>query len=158
LIVAWVVSTHEKLAMMILAVTTSVVLLALSLLHVYWAAGGRRGIDVVIPTVGERQTINPSRFATVSVAAALAMAALIALGPTGILRSVVPEWLIRAGLVILTAVFGLRAVGDFRFIGFTKQVKETRFARLDTRVFSPLCVALAVACAALAWFSSRSHR
>jgi uncharacterized protein DUF3995 len=140
--------------MMVLALATSVVLLALSLLHVYWAAGGRRGIDAVIPTQGGRRTLTPSRLATLTVAAALAVAALIAVGATGMLGAVAPEWLIRTGLVVLAAVFGLRAVGDFRLIGFTKRVKGTRFARLDTRVFSPLCVGLAVACAALAWFSN----
>ena len=140
--------------MMVLAVATSVVLLALSLLHVYWAAGGRRAIDAVIPTVSGRRTLHPSRFATLTVAAALAMAGLIAFGATGMLRTVAPAWLIRTGLVVLAAVFGLRAVGDFRLIGFTKRVKGTRFARLDTRVFSPLCVGLAVAFAALAWSSN----
>ena len=108
----------------------------------------------MIPTRGGRRTLNPSRFATLAVAGALAVAALIALGATGVLRAVAPEWLIRTGLVVLAAVFGLRAVGDFRLIGFTKRVQGTRFARLDTRVFSPLCVGLAVACAALAWLSN----
>ncbi len=140
--------------MIILAVATSVVLLGLSLLHVYWAAGGRHGIDAVIPTVGGERTLHPSRFATLAVAAALAVAALIALGATGMLRAVVPSWLIRTGLVVLAAVFAVRAVGDFRVVGFTKHVKGTRFAQLDTRVFSPLCVALALACAALVWCST----
>src|ERR1041384_87508 len=105
--------------MTVLAVATSMVLLALSLLHVYWAAGGRRGIDAVIPTQGGRRTLNPSAFVTLVVATAPAGAALIAFGATGVLRSVAPGWLIRAGLVVLSAVFGARAVGDFHLIGFT---------------------------------------
>src|SRR5262245_36137668 len=120
--------------MTVLAVVTSVVLLALSLLHVYWAAGGRRGSDAVIPPVGGRRTLHPSAFVTLVVAAALAVAAAITLGSTGMLRAVAPGWLIRAGLVVLSVVFGARAVGDFRLIGFTKRVTDTRFARLDTRV------------------------
>ena len=40
-------------------------------------------------------------------------------------------------------VRGLRAVGDFRMVGFWKTVRDTPFARWDTRLFSPLCVAIA---------------
>jgi catechol 2,3-dioxygenase-like lactoylglutathione lyase family enzyme len=42
-------------------------------------------------------------------------------------------------------VFLLRAVGDFRLVGFFKRVRGTPFARWDTRLFSPLCVALGLA-------------
>jgi hypothetical protein len=140
--------------MRVLAVATSVVLLGLALLHGYWAAGGRRGIGAVIPTVDGRRTLNPSAFVTLIVAAALAIAATITLGATGMLSAVAPGWVIRTGLVVLTVVFGARAVGDFRLIGFTKRVRGTQFARLDTRVFAPLCAGLAAACAALAWFSN----
>jgi hypothetical protein len=135
-----------------LAVFTTVVLLGLSALHVYWAAGGRRGTDAVIPTVEGRRALNPSPLATIGIAVALAVAGAVTIGSTGALSAVVPAWLIRSGLVVLSLVFGLRAVGDFRLIGLTKRVKGTRFARLDTQLFSPLCVGLAAACAALAWF------
>jgi hypothetical protein len=137
--------------MKVLAVLTTVVFLGLSALHVYWAVGGRRGTDAVIPTVEGRRTLNPSSLATIGIAVALAVAGAITIGSTGVLNSVVPAWLIRSGLVVLSLVFGLRAVGDFRLIGFTKRVKDTRFARLDTTLFSPLCAGLATACAALAW-------
>ena len=129
---------------------------ALSALHVYWAVGGRRGLGAVIPTVDGRRTLNPSPLATIVVAVALALAAAITFGATGMLAAVAPAWLIRCGLVVLTVVFGARAVGDLRLIGFTKRVKGTRFARLDTWVFAPLCVGLAAACGALAWLSSQA--
>jgi hypothetical protein len=137
--------------MNVLAVLTTVVFLGLSALHVYWAVGGRRGTDAVIPTVEGRRALNPSSPAALGIAAALALAAAITIGSTGVLHSVVPAWLIRSGLIVLALVFALRAVGDFRLIGFTKRVKDTRFARLDTKLFSPVCVGLAAACAALAW-------
>jgi hypothetical protein len=35
-----------------------------------------------------------------------------------------------------------RAVGDFRLVGFFKRVKGSVFARMDSRVYSPLCVLL----------------
>ena len=37
-----------------------------------------------------------------------------------------------------------RAVGEFRLVGFFKRVRGSGCARLDTFVYSPLCLALAV--------------
>jgi hypothetical protein len=48
------------------------------------------------------------------------------------------------------AVFGLRAIGDFRYLGFFKRVTGTRFARADTLIYSPLCAGLAAMAAVVA--------
>jgi len=36
-----------------------------------------------------------------------------------------------------------RGVGDFRLVGLSKRVRGTRFARYDSFVYTPLCLALA---------------
>jgi Protein of unknown function (DUF3995) len=48
------------------------VLGGVSVLHLYWAAGGRRGKHAVVPTSDGRALMAPSRAATVAVAVALA--------------------------------------------------------------------------------------
>jgi hypothetical protein len=48
-----------------------------------------------------------------------------------------------AGIWFVAGIFLLRAIGDFHYIGFFKQVRDSRFARLDTLVYSPLCLLLA---------------
>lgn len=55
-----------------------------------------------------------------------------------------PAWVPRAGSWAIAIVFALRAVGDFRYVGFFKRARDTVFARHDTFVYSPLCLALAV--------------
>jgi hypothetical protein len=45
----------------------------------------------------------------------------------------------------------LRAVGEFRYVGLFKRVRGTKFAVLDTYVYSPLCLLLAVGVALVAW-------
>jgi uncharacterized membrane protein SpoIIM required for sporulation len=45
---------------------------------------------------------------------------------------------------LIAAVFALRAIGDFRYVGFFKRIRDTRFARLDTLAYWPLCAVLAV--------------
>ena len=49
---------------------------------------------------------------------------------------------------VLAAIFALRALGDFRFLGFFKTVQGTPFAHYDTWVYSPICAGLAIAAAA----------
>lgn len=44
----------------------------------------------------------------------------------------------------------LRAVGHFRLVGFFKKITGSRFARLDTMLFSPLCMALGLGLSAVA--------
>jgi hypothetical protein len=44
-----------------------------------------------------------------------------------------------------------RAIGDSELMGFFKQVKDSRFARLDTWAYSPLCVVLGAGLLAVAW-------
>ena len=140
--------------MILLALTTTFVLAGLSLLHVYWAAGGTVGFDSVIPTVDGRRTLDPSMFASTVVATALAIAAAVVFASTGMFRSVAPTWLVRTGLLVLSLVFLARAIGDFRTVGFTKRIRASKFARMDDLVFSPLCTCLAAACGLLAVYGA----
>jgi hypothetical protein len=57
------------------------------------------------------------------------------------------QWLISAIALLLFA----RAIGDSELVGFFKEVKGSRFARLDTWVYSPLCVVLGAGLLAVAW-------
>jgi uncharacterized protein DUF3995 len=58
--------------------------------------------------------------------------------------------LFTAGLWVLSLVFLLRAVGNFRSFGFFKTITETPFAHWDTWLYSPLCLLLTFLAAALA--------
>ena len=114
-------------------------LTGLSLLHVYWAAGGKFAAAVAVPEINGRAAFVPGTLATLAVAVALLVAAGIVLGKISDLR---PTWIFRWGTWGLTAVFLLRAIGEFRLVGFFKSVRNTRFAWWDTRLFSPLCLLL----------------
>jgi hypothetical protein len=118
----------------------------LSALHVYWASGGRWAAQAVLPHIDDdRPAFEPSWFATVLVAIALAAAAVLVLCRAGVLPWPFADWLLRPSMYVLGVVFALRAIGDFRVIGFFKRVRGTRFARLDSWIFVPLCTALAIA-------------
>ena len=111
-------------------------------LHVYWAAGGRRGKGAVVPTSGGRAVMAPSTMATVVVAGALVTASGLYVGAAARWE---PRWLFRVGAAGAATVLAARAIGDRRYLGFSK-----RSARLGVR--PPLdgsstrrCAALAVA-------------
>ena len=44
---------------------------------------------------------------------------------------------------LIAAAFALRAIGDFRYVGFFKRIRDSRFAHLDTIAYSPLFACLA---------------
>jgi hypothetical protein len=134
---------------------------ALSLLHVYWAFGGRRGWNAALP---ERPTstvaassaagvkvLAPSRASTLAVAGALAMVGLVVSLKSGVFAAPQRHWTLTAALTVAAVVFLLRAVGDFRWIGFFKRASNSIFAFWDTAVYSPLCVALGLGLLKLAY-------
>ena len=128
----------------IIAPPLIVTFLTLSLWHVYWLLGGRVGLDVAIPEVDGKSVFQPSAAATFVVAVVLAMCALLFAATAEIIPLPVSHpvltWLTR----VLAVVLLLRAIGDFRLVGFFKRIRDTRFARLDTVLYSPLCLALAI--------------
>lgn len=122
----------------------AIALSILGLLHLYWAVGGRFGIAVAIPTAGGEHLLNPSPFWTVLVAAALFAAMLVVLGRLKVWGAFVPSWIFYLGTWVISVLFLLRAIGDFRYVGFFKRITDTNFAHWDTILFSPLCLVIAI--------------
>lgn len=120
------------------------VFLGLSLLHFYWLLGGRLGLNAAIPEIDGKPAFQPSATATLVVAIGLALCAWLIAATGGVLSLPLPysvlSWLTRA----LALVLLLRAIGDFRLVGFFKRIRGSRFARLDTVLYSPLCLVLAI--------------
>jgi hypothetical protein len=136
----------------ILAVVLMTVFTALAMTHVYWALGGRRGSAAAVPSDGGRPLFKPSRLGTLLVAAALLMAAAIVAGVLGWIATPVPMLVLRAMTLTISLVFFVRAVGDFRSVGFFKVRNDSSFASRDSTVYSPLCVAIAGAAFLVGWW------
>jgi hypothetical protein len=124
------------------------ILLAAAALHAYWAASGFVAAAAV-PQRNGAPVFTPGRIATGGVALVLLAASLLvaqqALG--------VADWpsrgLVKAGCWALAAVFIVRAIGDFRWVGLFKRVNDTPFALCDTAAYTPLCLMLGLAIAAI---------
>jgi len=129
----------------LLSTVLSVLFTSLGLIHIYWLLGGKWGGDKVIPTKANQMdtaSIQIPKFATLLVASVLVLFGLIYLIKAGYTPFHVPSWVANYGYWIIPSIFILRALGDFKYIGFFKTVRNTNFAKADTRLFSPLCLGI----------------
>lgn len=141
--------------MTLLAGGMAVVFCILSLLHVAWAVGIRVGQGTAIP---ERETggpvFRPGPASTFAVAGLLFVAALLVTQRVGLGRGWIPPALVVPGCWALSAAFTLRAIGEFRYVGFFKRIRTTAFARMDTRYYSPLALLLAIGAGLIASYGT----
>ncbi len=133
-----------------MALLVAAVFVALALWHVFMALSPGKGKGGAVPAVDGKPLFVPGTRATLSVALALALFAVLVAGAGGLIALPLPmAWL--SGLCyVLAAGLLARAVGEFRYVGFFKQIRGTRFATLDSFFYSPLCLGLAIAVALVA--------
>jgi hypothetical protein len=136
----------------ILGISVAAIFGVLGLIHLYWAAGGSIGSGAVLPTDGGQRVLNPTPVSTIAVAAALFVAMFVVLGRIKAIGGMIPEMIFYSGAWIIALLFLLRAIGDFHYVGFFKNVTGTDFARWDTLLFSPLCLFISVSTALVAGF------
>jgi hypothetical protein len=130
---------------MVLPLILCVIFFILSIIHFNWVFGGTFGFDVSLPTneKGER-VINPKRMESAVVGAGLMTFAFFYLVKSGMIAIDLPDWVMNYVSWIIPLIFILRAIGEFRYIGFFKRIKKTEFGKLDTRFYSPLCLAVGI--------------
>lgn len=125
----------------VLVVILALIFLLLSLLHFYWAFGGRVWYDQVLPTSSNGlHRFNPGMVQTLIISFGLLLFAFIIAGNLFWFDSYGRRKYFRYGSLVIAFIFSLRAIGDFKFVGFFKKIKTTRFADNDTDFFSPLCL------------------
>ncbi|GAA0259573.1 hypothetical protein GCM10010492_70620 [Saccharothrix mutabilis subsp. mutabilis] len=135
--------------MTVLALVTALVLVAVGVLHVLWMFStwplktreefAARVVNVPVERL-------PSAPLTGAVAAALGLAAYLVAGRAGLLGVPGPGWVPVVGTVVVAAVLLLRGAA-----GLVSSLREdSAYARLDVRVYSPLCLALAASTALVA--------
>lgn len=127
---------------LLVGIGCAIVLAALSVLHVVWAILREPPRAAFIPAVESRLVFRPTPLATFAVGVGLGAAAVAVALQAHVFDLAVPPALARWSCGLVGAAFILRAIGEFRLVGFFKSVTGTRFARLDTWLYSPLCLVL----------------
>jgi hypothetical protein len=107
--------------------------------------GGSWGYDNAIPTNIEGEKLfNPKKIESAFVAIGLLVFATYYFLISNLISINFPSWIsIYIGWVI-SFIFILRSIGEFKYLGFFKKIKTTNFGRLDSKLFSPLCLAIGV--------------
>jgi hypothetical protein len=127
-----------------LAITLIFAFVFLAAVHLYWAFSRPAAKRIAIPEVAGRPAFIPSRSATLGVAVSFFACALLVIVTFRFVPTLIPQKVLCWFTFGLALVFITRAIGEFRLIGFFKKVKGTTFARLDSTLYSPLSVAIAI--------------
>ena len=109
-----------------------------------------KGESGAVPTVEGKPLFVPSRKSTVAVGVVLLLFAGLVAATAGFASVGLPA----VGLVWLSYALAIgllaRAGGEFKYLGLFKRVRGSRFAKLDSLVYSPLCLLLAIGVALVA--------
>jgi hypothetical protein len=127
----------------------------LLLIHAYWAFGGQWGTMYAVPIIRGRRSFDPSPAATWVVCGLLAVAMILVMRKGGWIGPTPAPVIVDIGVWGISSVFLLRAIGNLRTFGFFKTITGTPFSRWDSRVYSPLCLLIALLAAALGHFQRK---
>jgi hypothetical protein len=124
--------------------------------HLHWALGGRLGYSVSLPQRADGTPVMAHRLswwrpAAAAVALALLVLAILLLADSGRIALPLPGGLVRAALIGAGLAFVARALVPNRYVGFFKTLRGTRWARFDTRFYSPLFLLLGLLLIRQAW-------
>jgi len=135
----------------VVGVVTCGVFLVLALWHVRMAFGSMVGESAAVPSANGKPLFVPSRASTLLVALVLFIFAALVAATSGLVQVGISARVLSWSCYALALGLLARAVGEFRYVGFFKCERGSRFARMDTLVYSPLCLALAVGVAVVAF-------
>ncbi len=130
----------------ILSVFLFILFTLLGGIHIYWLFGGKWGLGKVIPTkTNESGTTKIPKIATLIVAVILISFGLVYLIKSGLIAVVISDTVIYYVGWFIPVIFMLRTIGEFKYVGLFKKIKDTEFAKADTKMFSPLCLFISLA-------------
>lgn len=129
----------------ILSVILFLVFITLGSFHFYWFLGGSWGLDKVIPTKNNQTNgMPPPKLASLIVGLVLTLFGLIYLVKSGLIAIQIPNWVTNYAYWLIPSIFIIRAIGEFKYVGFFKKIKDTAFAKADSKIFSPLCLFIGI--------------
>lgn len=130
---------------MIGTVIISLIFFTLGILHFNWLFGGTFGLEASLPTDEKgKRVLNPKKIDTIIVGLALITFGIFYLVKGQLINFQLPEIVLSYGSWIIPSIFLVRAIGEFKYVGFFKKIKNTTFAKADTKLFSPLCLIISM--------------
>ena len=125
----------------LLSLTLFLVFTVIAIIHFYWTGGGKWGLEKALPTkINGEKALEPRKIDCIMVGVWFGIFAFIYLLKPGLISVPLPSWLIIYSTWIIPSIFILRAIGDFKYVGFFKSIKSTVFGKTDTKWLSPFCL------------------
>jgi hypothetical protein len=88
--------------------------------------------------------LNPKKIDSAIVGIGLTAFGLFYVLQLDLINYNLPVWILKYVGWIIPAIFILRAVGEFKYVGFFKRIKQMNFGKLDTKFFSHLCLGIGI--------------
>lgn len=133
----------------ILIISVVTILIMIALLHFYWALGGKWGVESAIPGDFRTTYFNEKNEFKVQV-----MTIIVAIGLIVFATIIGFQYLIEIGQLedkyhtyvswVIAAIFIIRAIGDFNYVGIFKKSSDDGFAKNDTRIYIPICLFIGI--------------
>lgn len=128
----------------------------MSCIHFYWSTGGSIGYASSLPADENGNVLlAPGIIDCIIVAIILLVFAFVYIFTLDHRKPKIFNYLIIFGQWVIPMLFLIRAIGDFKYVGFFKQVTTTEFAYMDTYYFTPLC--LLISCLGIIILYKRLH-
>lgn len=134
----------------LIGIVVAAVFLLLGLWHFYMASSSPSGDSGAVPSTDGQPVFVPSKQSTIAVGMVLCLLAGLVAATSGAIPSALPKTALKWLSIALAVGLLARAIGEFRYVGFFKKVRGSRFATIDTLFYSPLCLALAAGVAYVA--------
>ena len=100
----------------------------LAIIHFYWALGGQWGFENALPTNEQGiKILNPKTIDSMIVGIVLLMFGFLYIFSLNLLKNKILIIIRNIGLWVVPIIFVVRAMGDFKYVGFFKQVNYSFF-------------------------------
>jgi hypothetical protein len=121
--------------------SSMVILFILGAVHLYWALGGKRVFQHSLPrkSTGELLFL-PRKIDCLIVGLGLIGFGFLLLNQVGLINLPGSNAVINGGSLFVGVIFLARALGDFKYLGFFKSIRNSPFAKYDSLYYSPLCL------------------
>ena len=133
-----------------LAAIVSAVFVILAAWHFKMAFFGMSGERNAVPSVDGKAAVRAVESRDRCGRRGLLLFTALVAATAGLLATGLPQFLLAWACYALALGLLARAIGEFKYVGFFKKVRDSKFARMDTMLYSPLCLLLAAGVAAVA--------
>lgn len=123
----------------------TIIFISISLIHFLWGSGFNWGIENTLPTDEDgKRILNPRKMDCFIMGFGLLAMASFYFLMLSMFEINLKHWIFSIGQWVIPSIFIVRAIGDFKYVGFSKRIKSTNFSKWDSKLYTPLCLFIGI--------------